>query len=279
MTALFLLAAVMALRADAPALTLAEAKAMSAAKLGDALLARGHPEIVEARVGTQGMMPPPPPGQPFQSPIELTTAGSASSRSGFCERTVVKILLAPVVYVGYEAPAAPPVRLTTEQTYSWKYDSGARAGCNASDKQYFQVDEHDEARAFHLVRSLAAVQRLARAGRRTGVEWSIDDREARRRREWANTDGSFRKRMITGEMAEITDPAVAMARLPLGDISSVSRQRSWVRSLTNADLTTKGGKRREAASIFAGGVWSVETVLEQGRVAVIRMVREMPPPF
>lgn len=83
MPLLWLLAGAIALRADAPALTLEQASAMSPRQLGDALLSPDHPVIVEAKVGIQGIRPPPPPFTPFQSPIELLTAGKVSAEPDF----------------------------------------------------------------------------------------------------------------------------------------------------------------------------------------------------
>ncbi|WP_445190940.1 hypothetical protein ACT009_09990 [Sphingomonas sp. Tas61C01] len=279
MSVLLFLAAAIALRSDAPQLTLAQAKAMTPAELSDALLAPGHPLIVDARVGLQGMVPPPPPGQPFQSPIELTVAGSDSSQSGFCERTIVKILLAPVIYVGHEAPAAAPVKLDTTQTYSWMYNSGERAGCRAPHKQYFSI-EQDERRTFDLIRSLAAIQARARSGKHIDVVASIDDLEARQWREWAKTNDYFRGRVRAGKLPEITSAKAALAQFPLGDISYVAEgQRSWRNLLSETDLVATNGKKREVVTLFAGGSWSAEMALEHGTIKVIRISREIPPPF
>ena len=108
MSVLWTLAATIALRADASALTLEQAKAMSPAELADALLAQGYPAIIDARIGVQGIGPPPPPATLVQSPIELIAAARVSGEPGFCERTVIKILLAPVINENGRTPAAPP---------------------------------------------------------------------------------------------------------------------------------------------------------------------------
>jgi hypothetical protein len=50
----------MRLRENGPALTPEQAEALSAAALGDALLAPGHPPVTEVTVGPEGMEPPPP---------------------------------------------------------------------------------------------------------------------------------------------------------------------------------------------------------------------------
>jgi len=62
MSLVLVLAATIALRADPPAMTFAEARAMTPAQLADAVLAPGHPVVVAAEVGRHAPMPPPPPG-------------------------------------------------------------------------------------------------------------------------------------------------------------------------------------------------------------------------
>lgn len=65
------------LRDHLPSLTSDEAKALTPAELGDALLAPGHLPVTDDTVGPQGMEPSPPPG------------GSAATR--------VKLFLQPVL--------------------------------------------------------------------------------------------------------------------------------------------------------------------------------------
>lgn len=64
MLALIMLAATIDIRRDAPPVTLEQARSMSPADLGDALLKAGHSPIVKSVVGPEGMLPPPPPDLP-----------------------------------------------------------------------------------------------------------------------------------------------------------------------------------------------------------------------
>ncbi len=72
-----------ALRTDRPDLTRQEAAAMTPAALADALLAPGHPPIVERVMLPEGV--PPPPG-PHPSPLDvrLVAAATLDTASGFC---------------------------------------------------------------------------------------------------------------------------------------------------------------------------------------------------
>jgi len=83
MSLVLVLAATIALRADPPAITFAEARAMTPAQLADAMLAPGHPVVVAAEVGRHAPMPPPPPGA---SSHRLQAAGHSAATSLHCHR-------------------------------------------------------------------------------------------------------------------------------------------------------------------------------------------------
>ena len=280
MPVLWLMATTMALRADAPAITLAQASAMSPAQLGDALLAPGHPAITEAEVGVQGMMPPPPPGALLQSPIELVSAAEPSKEAGFCERSVAHILLAPVRFTGGEAPAARPVQVDTEQTYSWRVKAGERTGCSVHSASYFSVQGSGKQQAFALIRALANLQAQAKGGRRIEAELTVDDREAQRWREFARTNTDPGSQPTPKQLTAFTDGRTALSALPIGDIGSIAFGRqSWHEPLRKADLIGNDGVKRNLVTVFAGGVWTIDMALDGNKISVIRIVREMPPPF
>ncbi|WP_420138161.1 hypothetical protein [Sphingomonas sp.] len=280
MPALWLLAAAWSLRADAPALTLAQASAMPTAQLGDALLAAGHPKIVGARVGVQGMAPPPPPNTPFQSPIELIAEGAESNEPGFCERSVAHILLAPVIFAGTQAPPARPVHLETEQTYRWRTKSNDGSSCAGVGKRYFSVDRTDKPQAFALIRALAGLQSRLKDGREIKAKVRIDDREAIQNQEFARTNKDPRIQPSPAEMTPIVDGRVALMALPLGQISSITLNlQGWHRPFEDKDLIGAGGVRRAVASLFAGREWSVDLVLDQGNIVLVHITHEVPPPF
>lgn len=280
MPALWLLAAAWALRADAPALTLPQARAMSPAQLGDALLAEGHPKIIGAQVGVQGMAPPPPPNTPFQSPIALIAEGAESNVPGFCERTVAHILLAPVIFTGTQAPPASPVHLDTEPMYRWRTTSKDGSSCEGVETHYFRVDPTDRQQAFALIRALADLQSRVKKGRSIKTNVRIDDRQAIQNQEFARTNTDPRIQPGPAELTPIVDGKVALMALPLADISSITLNlQSWLGGLEDKDIIGADGQRRAVASLFAGGEWSVDLVLDHDNIVLVHIIHEVPPPF
>jgi hypothetical protein len=253
---------------------------MSPNALGDALLTPGHPTILETRVGVQGMMPPPPPDTPFQSPIDLVVKPEVSSEQGFCERSVAHVLLAPVVFSLGKDLAARPVQISTEQTYSWIVNSGEGAECDAHYRRYFSLQKGYERQVLTLVRSLAELQARVKAGRRIAPKITVDDREAPKWRKFAQTNKDPRIQPTAEDMTPLTDGKVALSSISIGNISSVEFGRqSWHAPLKDKDLTGKGGAARDHAALFASGEWTLDVALDGSRIALIRMVRETPPPF
>jgi hypothetical protein len=185
-----------------------------------------------------------------------------------------------VVFTEGKAPAARPVQITNELTYSWLVTSGERGGCSAPYKQFFSVEPGAERQAFALVRALANLHDRAKAGLRIDTEVIVEDREAPRRREFARTNTDPRVQPTSEEMTPITDAGVALAAIPIGDIASVvfGRQlrRDWFKG---EELVGRIGAKRELATVFAGGEWTIDMVVEGHRIAAIRIIREVPPPF
>lgn len=279
MSLVLVLAATIALRADPPALTFAEARAMTPAQLADAVLAPGHPVVVAAEVGQHAPMPPPPPGRPYRMPITLVMAGEVSPEAGFCERLVAHVLLAPAIRDETMAPLPPPVSLTTERRYSWRADVRDTSECATVRKPYFSVRDTDASRSFALIRQLARLQKRARACRSLPLRISIDDQSAEMTRAFAriNTDPDLRP--SEADMTAITSGRVALAKLPLDAIAHIDPDSPSHHGLIEpADRVDSRGAPRTLASLFAGGEWSVDMALESGRIVVLRILRRIPPP-
>lgn len=279
MPLLWIMAAAIALRTDPPAMTFAESRAMTPAQLGDALLAPGHPVVVAADVGLRAPMPPPPPGAPYQMPITLVMAGEASQEAGFCERVVAHVLLAPSVFKGGRAPLSPPVSVTTERTYSRLAENRNPTECATEQKPYFSVSETDAPRSFALIRQLVALQARAKSHRRLPLQVSIDDQSALMARDFARNNKDPDLRPSKEEMTAITSGRVALAKLPLDAIAYIQPNSLSYRGLIEpAERVNSQGVPRALATMFAGGEWTVDMALEDGRIVVMRILRQIPPP-
>ena len=271
----WMLAAAMILRTDPPSLTPAQATAMPPAQLGDAVLAAGHPKIVEARIGIQGFVPMPQRGAPMQTPIMLLAAAHASRKSGFCEQDIAHILLAPVINAGSETAAAAPVAIHTETTYRWIADRDHRTACVNPEDPYFSVTMENRQRAFTLIRSLADLQTGLGSGRKSGFQVTINDRLAVQLRDFASTNPDPRTRPTIEQTTPIVDPETALRSVPLDSIRSIIfDQRSW----NDPDPTGTDKRKRTIVSLFAGGEWAVDIAFAGAAIKAIAIVREIPPP-
>jgi len=280
MSLVLVLAATIALRTDPPSITFAEARAMTPAQLADAVLAPGHPVVVAAEVGRHAPMPPPPPGASYQMPVTLVMAGDVSTAAGFCERSVAHVLLAPSIFRGIAAPLSPPLSLTIERTYSWRADARDRGECATVRKPYFSVSETDASPSFALIRQLATLQARARSHRSLPVRISIDDQSARMAQDFAriNTDPDLRP--SKEEMTVITSGRVALAKLPLDAIAYIHPNSLSYQGLVEpAERRDSRGTPRALATLLAGGEWTVDMALENGRIVVMRIMRRVPAPF
>ena len=280
MSLLLVMAAAIAVRADPPTMTFAEARTMTPAQLGDALLAPGHPVVVAAEVGQRAPMPPPPPGAFYQMPITLVMAGKVSEEAGFCERLVAHVLLAPSIFREITAPLSPPVSVTMERTYSWRANAKDATECASVRKPYFSVSEMDAPRSFALIRQLVSLQARARSHRALRLRVSIDDQSVEMTREFARRNKDPDLQPSKEELTAITSGRVALAKLPLDAIAYIHpRSLSYHDLIERAERLDSRGAPRELASLFAGGEWTVDMALENGRIVVMRVLRRVPAPF
>jgi hypothetical protein len=277
MLSLLLMIATVDVRQDGPAITLEQAKTMTPAELGDALLAPNHPPIVEASVGPIGMMPPPPPESPIQSEIRLYTAAQPSSEKGFCEKIQATVLLDPVTRINGTLPPARAVRLVKTKLYRWAAKGPKPSICEGKHYDFFETGANTATLSFKVIRLLAALQEK-RGG---GVTLSIDDEYARSNRAYLSRRPSDRDKFPKASITQITNGRAALAQFPIPSISSINEySESWPSDLLRQkDITNVDGTKIEAVSLFAGGLWSVGIVLSNDKITVARFVREIPPPF
>lgn len=143
------------LRENGPAITPEQAVALSAAALGDALLAPGHPPVTEVTVGPEGMEPPTPPGMPDFTRIKLYLEPIRSGKTDFCERVIATVYLAPVNRLkDGHLPASPAARISTQTAYRWVGPPQNGITCTASKYQFFTAKPEAEDQALEAVHLL-----------------------------------------------------------------------------------------------------------------------------
>lgn len=78
----------------------------------------------------------------------------------------------------------------------------------------------------------------------------------------------------------ITDPIEALASLPIDSVTFAGpAARASPNVLSESDITNVEGGSLEPVTLFLGGVWTVGLVIDDFQVAVIRLLRRIPPPF
>ena len=271
--------AAIALRQDGPALTPAQGRALRPSALADALLAPGHPPVVEVVVGPEGQMPPPP-GMASGTPIRLFSAAGPSSHAGFCEKTVANVSLAAVMPQDRDRLPARPEALSITRLYRWEGKPGRRSTCEGRHYAFFSPDPDKVERLLAVVRLLAEAQRSARAGRALRFAVSVTDEKALANRDFAGRNTDPTTQPTGDDMTPITDGRAALTMVPLPYISWIGAGKSaGGNPLTRADLVGAGGRRLEAVGLFAGGDWTVGIALDGDRIVAIRMRRAIPAPF
>lgn len=264
-------------RRDGPAIALGEAERMTPAALADALLAPGHPPIVEARVGPEGMMPPAPPGVPVINQIRLFTAATPADRPGFCEKTRIDVSLAPRMREGDTVPAAPAEAVTTTKLYRWARSGKDGARCKVASGSYFRRNAVLGERSFTVIRSLATL----RPARIRKLRITIDDYAARQLADMVKAYPQDFADMPRDRITPITDGRVALARFPVSSVQYVGPySATWPRDLLDkADLQDATGHKLEAITMIAGDEWNAGIVFDGDRIVTIRLRRAIPPPF
>ncbi|MES3099971.1 hypothetical protein [Sphingomonas faeni] len=277
MLVLAMLAATIEVRRDGPPLTLEQARAMTPAALGDALLTSPHPPIVEAVVGPEGMVPPPPPDTPEATEIKLFAAAVPASQPGFCEKVRATITLAPVMRREGTLPPARAQAVSSTPLYRWAEPSAGPARCEAKRYAFFALDPGLGDRAFTVIRLLGT---LKNAYDRK-VQISIDDRGAREMRDYAKGHRDEMKDMPKDAITPIVSGRSAISKFPISSITAIRRYvDAWDRNpLTRTDLKAVKDHGWEAYQIFAGGEWDTGVIVDGDRIVTVRFVKAVPPPF
>ena len=277
MLTLLLTIATVDVRQNGPAITLEQAKAMTPAELGDALLAPNHPPIVEASVGPIGMMAPPPPESPIESEIRLYTASQLSNEPDFCEKVQATVTLAPVTRINGTLPPAQAVRLVKTKLYRWAAKGTKPSTCEGKHYDFFETRANTAKLSFKVIRLLAALQEK----RGSGATLSINDEYARSNRAYLSKHPLYSDNFPKLSTIQITNGRIALIQFPITSISSINEYSgSWPSNiLTTNDLIQRGGPKLKALSLFAGGLWSAGVVLSDNKITTVRYVREIPPPF
>ena len=277
LTVLLMVTAPIEVRRDGPPLSLERARQMSAAQLGDTVLAPGHPAIVEASVGPEGMGPPPFPGTPVASEIRLYTAGHLMAGSGFCRKNKVTVTLRPVLLQGGQLPPAPAETASSTALYRWAERTNRAIKCEAGHHDFFQLDHTLADRSFAVIRLLDR----SRRGADRRLQVTIDDQAARSMRDYVNKHRSEARGLPKEAITPIVNGRVALRKFPISSITMIRPfAKAWdANLLTVADLHDATGRALEAVTIFAGGEWLAGIVLDGDRITTIRFIKAIPPPF
>lgn len=266
--------AAIALRADAPALTPEEASRLEPAAIGDALLAPGHDQVVEAVVGPEGMEPPIPPGPTVVTRIKLFFRPRHSTGyPDFCEQREVWLQLRPAARSGDAIVPAMPDRIELQRAkFRWVGRGGG--SCDAPRRAFFAV-QYDETAGLAAVRRLAGLRQLARLPGVLPFELTIDDQEGRAEIQLAREHPD----LVPSPPREMTDARAALATLPLDDITASQRANDWADGLAPVDVAAIKVGTRHGWSVTLQPDWVVALVSDGGRLTAVRIVRRPPPPF
>lgn len=264
-----------AIRSDARPITPDEARGLPPKELADILLARPHPDAVEATVGPEGMEAPTPPG-PASIRIKLYLEPALSVHRGFCERITATVMLSRAYRLGNgPIPAARPQVVTTETSYRWIGLKMPSSACPAPRDSFFQPDESERAIALETVRILVAARDNARSRRPLAFALTVDDQMARQVNDYLQ-----RSMSKSQPMQVITDARAALASLNAGMISFAGpSRRAGSDILTASDLIDARGRQLDGRIIFQAGGWTAGLVVDGGRLIRIRLVRAIAPPF
>ncbi|RZM12015.1 MAG: hypothetical protein EOP68_02155 [Sphingomonas sp.] len=277
MLVLAMLAATIEVRRDGPPLTPEQARAMTPAALGDALLASPHPPIVEAVVGPEGVLPPPPPDMPETTEIKLFAAVVPASQPGFCEKTRMVVALAPVMRRDGNLPPARAQTVSSTKLYRLAERNADGIECEAERHAFFAVDPKLGDRTFSVIRLLDTLK----IAYNSKVQITIDDRGARELRDLARRHPDEMRNVPEEAITPIVSGGSAMAKFPISSINMIGPYAAaWHGDLlTKTDLKAVKDHGWEAYQIFAGGEWDTGVIVDGDRIVTVRFVRAIPPPF
>lgn len=251
------------LRADLPPLDDARARAMSPATLGDTLLAAGHPPVVAATVGPEGMVVPPPPGTVA---VRLVLRAEPAERPDFCRRTVVTVTI-----------ARPAATLETRTDYRWIGAAGRAQAPDAPDLEFLAPEPDECDTALDTVELLARLNRQARAGCAPSFPVSIDDQLGREMTAFARAHPRLPH---DPDLGIITDPRAALAQLSPDQVTWAGPAHHALPDLlTPADKGQVARRRLDARIIHVHGEWTATLLLDGDRVVRMRLLHAVAPPF
>jgi hypothetical protein len=275
MLTLIMMAATIEIRRDGPALTVAQAQALTPEALADVLLVPGHPPVDEAIIGREGMYPPPPPGTLEATEVRFFTTPVPSSKSGFCERTEALVTLAPVMRQNRELPPAGAMTVSLTPMYRWADKAKGALSCKAPRGDFFKLDPKLGDRTFTVIRALQALK----SGSAKNVQISIDDRGAREMRDFVKRN-SYLPSLSKSTITPITSAREALRMFPITRVASI---RLYVRVWDNGplhedDLKARSNHPIDAVQLIAGEQWNTGVVLQGGQIVTVRFVKAIPPP-
>lgn len=266
------------LRKAGPLITPEDARALTPATLGETLLLPGHPPVIEATIGPEGMEPPTPPGRPTVTRIKLYLEAARGEQRGFCQRVVAAIFLKPVSQSPTGTlPASGPDTISTQIAYRWVGTGPNAPACEAPKDSFFIPRPGEEQQAMTTVRLLASAQQDAKQRHSLPFALSVEDKEGS---EMAAFYRENHKQPPKRGMKIITDARKALASLPIDAVTFAGPAMTASPDiLFPSDLTDHQGRHLEAMTVFLGGDWTAGLVLDGGHIVRLRLLRQIPPPF
>lgn len=271
-------AAVGALRTDAPPLALNAARTMTPTELGDALLAAGHPPIIQAIVHPAHMEAP----APWVTEVELLAAPHMSNEAGFCAVTLYTVTFDHPASPKWDVTSPNPVRpasLAAETLYKLPSPSpqSRSDACKAPIDDYFHLDPTFDGREFQLVRLLAAAQKAARSGHALSFDLSFKDKLAD---DLESAERSQPPNRVHSWGARLPDARAALIATPLDDIYHIGfDQPLGDQSIRPPPGPETCGQRECTAELFVGEVWRVDVVFTAHEIRRLHLERALPAPF
>lgn len=265
------------LRENGPALTPEKARALGAPALGDALLALGHPPITEVTIGPEGMEAPPAPNTPIVTRIKLYSKPIRSVTAGFCERIVASVFLAPADRLPDRSlQATPASRLSIQTAYRWVGRGNNDDVCVASKYNFFIPEPSVTASALEAANLLGLASLAAKQGRRLPYPVSVNDLEGPSMLAFERQHPELAR---NPELEVITDAKKALASLPVDAVSFAGPSASFYRNVLDpADNAVAAAGGGEEMTISLGQNWTVGIIVDDHRIKVMRILREIPAP-
>jgi len=273
-------AAVIALRQDAPALDVNAARAMTPAALADVLLAPGHPTIVGAVVHPAHMEAP----ALWVTKVELLAAPELRSKPGLCAATLYTVAFedpgpASSKFDGRTPIPVRPASLATEMLFrlpSLTPLTGSQ-DCNAPMEDFFHLNPSMQGREFELLRLLASARQVAKAGDALPFDLSFKDKMADDFERFASSEPPKDGRV---KFVRIPNARAALSEMPLEDISYIGVDSASGDPATGPPSPLGDCKQRVCtAEILAAECWRARVAFTAHRIVSLYIERAIPAPF